>query len=95
MSQLEKDIDELCNEVVTKKDVIAGLKIIGELVGFGGVLYAVFMAVTVWIPGFGIPISSAAAVHAMRTIATEYPNLPKDQRRIVAKCAKFLTGIIN
>lgn len=95
MSQLEDDIEKLGNQVIEKGDVLAGIKLIGEIAGFGGVLYAAFMALTVWIPGFGIPISTGMAAYCMKTIAKEYPNLPRDQRQVVAKCAKFLSGILK
>ena len=94
MTQLEKDIKELADEVVTKKDLLAGLKIVGEIAGFGTVLYATFMAATVWLPGIGIPISTGMACVAMKHIVNIYPDLPTDQRRVVAKCVKFLTKII-
>lgn len=95
MSQLGDDIEKLGDQAIEKKDVIAGLKLIGEVVGFGGVLYAAYIALTVGIPGIGIPVSGAAAVQCMKIVTREYSNLPRDQRMIVAKCAKFLMGIIS
>lgn len=95
MSQLEDDISKLADEVVTKKDIKAAFAIMAEVTGGIAVFGLAATALTVWIPGLGIPISAALANQCSRVMAKEYVNLPTDQRRIIAKCAKCLHGIIS
>ena len=95
MSQLSDDIEKLADDVVTKKDIIAAFKIMGEVTGGLALFSMAVTAFTVWIPGLGIPISGALAARCLAMMAKEYANLPTDQRRVIAKCAKYLHGIID
>lgn len=49
----------------------------------------------VWIPGLGIPISAGLAEKCLTEMGKAYANLPTDQRRLIAKCAKWLHGIVD
>ena len=80
MSQLEEDIKKLGKEAITKGDIKAAFKIMGEVTGGLAIFGLAATALTVWIPGLGIPISAG---------------LPTDQRRVIAKCAKWLHGIVD
>lgn len=95
MTQLEKDMAELADEVVTKKDIIAAFKIMGEVTGGIAVFSVAIAALTVWLPGIGLPISTGVAVKSIGEIIKWYPNLPTEERRTVAKCAKWLYGIVH
>lgn len=95
MSHLEKDIEKLGNDVITKGDIKAAFKIMGEITGGLAVFGLAVTALTVWIPGIGIHISAGVAVKCLSEMGKAYANLPTDQRRIVAKCAKWLHGFIN
>ena len=95
MAQLEEDMRNLADDVVTRKDFKAAMAIVGEVLGFGSVVYIAFMALTAWIPGLGIPITAGCAAQCLRILAREYVNLPTDQRRVVAKVCKFLRGIVG
>lgn len=94
MTQLEKDIEELVDEVVTKKDIMAAFKIMGEVTGGIAVFSVAISALTVWLPGIGIPISAGMAMKCIGEMIKWYPNLPTEDRRIIAKCAKWLHGMI-
>lgn len=95
MTPLEKDMSELYDEVVTKRDIKAAFKIAGEVVGMVGAAYAAFCAITIWLPGLGVPLSGAAAAKLFQGLAQAYANLPTDQRKVVAKVCKWLTGFVN
>lgn len=49
----------------------------------------------VWILGLGIPISAGLAEKCLTEMGKAYANLPTDQRRLIAKCAKWLHGIVD
>ena len=95
MSQLEDDIKKLGNEVITKGDIKAAFKIMGEITGGLAVFGLAATALTVWIPGLGIPISAGIAGKCLSEMGKAYANLPTDQRRVIAKCAKWLHGIVD
>ncbi len=94
MSQLERDIEQLANDVIEKRDIIAAFRIMAEVTGGLAIFGLAVAALTVWIPGMGIPISAGIAVKCLQEMGKQYANLPTDQRRIIAKCAKWLHGII-
>lgn len=95
MSQLEDDIKKLGNEVITKGDLKAAFKIMGEITGGLAIFGLAATALTVWIPGLGIPISGGIAAKCLSEMGKAYANLPTDQRRVIAKCAKWLHGIVD
>lgn len=96
MSQLEEDIKKLGKEAITKGDIKAAFKIMGEVVTGGLAIFGLAAtALTVWIPGLGIPISAGLAGKCLSEMGKAYANLPTDQRRVIAKCAKWLHGIVD
>ena len=95
MSQLSEDIKKLANEAITKKDINAALKLMGEITGGLAVFSIAAAALTVWIPGWGIPISATLARILFKKMADVYCDLPMEQRMVIAKCAKWLQGIIR
>lgn len=86
---------KLGDEAITKGDLRAAFKILGEVTGGIAVFGLAATALTVWIPGLGFPISTGVACKCLQMLAKEYANLPTDQRRVVAKCAKWLHGIVD
>lgn len=65
----------------------------GEVTGGLAIFGLAATALTVWIPGFGIPISAGLAGKCLTEMGKAYANLPTDQRRIIAKCAKWLHAL--
>ncbi len=66
----------------------------GEVTGGLAIFGLAATALTVWIPGLGIPISAGLAGKCLTEMGKAYANLPTDQRRVIAKCAKWLHGIV-
>lgn len=66
----------------------------GEVTGGLAIFCLAATALTVWIPGLGIPISAGLAGKCLTEMGKAYANLPTDQRRVIAKCAKWLHGIV-
>lgn len=94
MSKLEDDIDKLADEAFTKKDALAAIKIIGEVVGLGAVAYIGGIVVSAIFGPTGVFVASAGAARALWVKLCQcYCDLPRDQRLVVAKLAKKMTGI--
>ena len=94
-SQLERDMKRYANEVISKQDMMAALTLLSEITGGIAVFGIAAAALTSWIPGMGIPISTGIAYAILRNIASVYVNLPTEDRRLIAKCANFFNGIVN
>jgi 2Fe-2S type ferredoxin len=93
LSQLEKDLTAYANEAWTKKDVIAGLKLIGTVGGSVGTVVAFITVISTGIPfvqQIGIPLTSAMAIRLITLAMKEYDRLDSDQRKIVRKAVRFL-----
>lgn len=67
----------------------------GEVTGGLAIFGLAATALTVWIPGLGIPISAGLAGKCLTEMGKAYANLPTDQRCVIAKCAKWLHGIVD
>ena len=97
MSKLEDDLKQYADEVYTKRDLKAGIKLISEVVGLVAVGGAVVTALVVWVPGVGVPMSAGTASLLGRYIVTEYTNLDEDKRKQIRAVVKWLkrgVGII-
>lgn len=95
MSQLEDDIKQLANEAITKRDIMSAFKIMGEVTGGLALFGLAATALTVWIPGLGIPISAGIAGKCLVEMGKHYADLPTEDRQAIAKCAKWLHGIVD
>lgn len=82
---------------ITKEDIKAAFEIMKEVTGeFSFWNRAEKLAtLNVWIPGLGITISEVLAGKCLTEMGKAYANLPTDQRRVIAKCAKWLHGIVD
>jgi ferredoxin len=95
LSQLEKDLTTYANEAWTKKDVVAGLKLIATIGGAVGIVNAFIALVSTGIPfvqSIGIPITGAMAMKLIIQAMKEYDRLDSDERKVVRKAVKFLHG---
>lgn len=91
MSTLEQDLARYANEVYTDHDIKAGWKLISELMGLvtlGGIAVT---ALTVWLPGIGLPISGGVAVQILRQLTQTYANLDEEERKQV----RAVVNLIN
>lgn len=94
MSQLDKDIAELADEVFTKTDAWAAVKIVGEVAALGTVMYIAGVVISAMFGPAGLIPASAGAARALYIqIGKSYCELPKDQRKVVAKLCKKKNGI--
>lgn len=93
-SQLQQDMAKYANEAINKKDLIAGFKLLSEIPGGILIFGTIATALTSWIPGAGIAISSATAAYALSKISDVYINLPTEDRRLIIKCANLLKNAI-
>lgn len=96
MSKLEDDIAKLTDDVLTKADAWAAIKIVGEVVGLGSVMAAAGVVISALFGPGGLAIGSIGACRYMLyKCGTVYCDLPSDQRKLVAKLCKKLYGVIN
>lgn len=94
MSQLDEDIAKLADDVFTKNDAWAAVKIVGEVVGLGAVMYLAGIVISAMFGPAGlIPASAGAARALYYQVGKAYCNLPSDQRKVVAKLCKKMNGI--
>ena len=82
-------------EAITKGDINAAFEVMVYVTGGLAIFGLAATALTVWIPGLGIPISAGLAGKCLTEMGKAYANLPTDQRRVIAKCAKWLHGIVD
>jgi hypothetical protein len=95
MSKLEEDLTRYANEVFTKADLKAGWKLVSEILGLitlGGIGIT---AMTVWIPGLGLPISSGYVAYCMAKLAHSYAHASEEERKQFRAVVKFLSGGIK
>ena len=92
MSLLSDDLEKFKNEAVTKKDIKAGFKLIAEIGGIITVAGVAFTAVTVWLPGVGIPVSGYVAFKIVQHSIKSYSSLDGKERKSVRAVVRFLTG---
>ena len=82
---------------ITKEDIKAAFKIMKEVTGeYSFWNWVENLAIlNVGKPVFGIQISEGLAGKCLTEMGKAYANLPTDQRRVIAKCAKWLHGIVD
>ena len=98
MSDLFTDLETYADEAWTKKDIKAGLRIIGEVAGVATIAGLGFTAVTVWVPGIqaiGIPITASAVGRLVVQLGARYADLPTEDRACVRKTISFLRRMVT
>lgn len=94
MSQLEEDISKLADDTLTRRDAEAALAIIGEVVGLGAVVYIGAVVISAIFGPGGVMVAGAGAARALYAkMCVAYCDLPREQRKVVAKLAKKMIGI--
>ena len=93
-TQLERDMAKYADDTFNKGDLKAGFLLLSEITGGIAIFGLIATALTSWLPGAGIPISSAMAAAGIKKIAEAYANLPTEDRRTIIKCANFLKRIV-
>jgi hypothetical protein len=95
MSALKDDLEKYADELFTKGDVKAGLKLISEIAGLVGLAAIAFTAVTVWLPGLNIAIPGAALAMGLRQAAAHYSNMNEKERKSIRSVARLFNGGID
>jgi hypothetical protein len=93
LSQLEEDLKTYANEAWTKKDVVAGLKLIVTIGGAAGTVVAFIAVISTGIPfvqSLGIPLTGAMAMNLITQAMKGYDRLNSDERKFVRKAVRFL-----
>ncbi len=82
---------------ITKENIKAAFKIMEEVTGeYSFWNWVENLAIlNVGKPVFGIQISEGLAEECLSKMEKTYANLSTDQRRVIAKCAKWLHGIVD
>ncbi len=96
MSQLESDLKTYADEAWNRRDIKAGLKLLGELAGIGGLCGLGYVVLTSWVPGLnalGIPISVGLAGQLLKAAYQHYADMAEEEREVVRKVVRVLHGI--
>ncbi len=89
---LSEDLDKYAKEVYTKKDIKAGLKLLREGIGFLSLFGTLTAALFIWLPGVGVPISTALAAQVLRNAVSLYDDLSENERRNVRAAVSWIKG---
>lgn len=92
MPNLEEDLAKYEEELFTKKDLKAGLKLLGELSGLVTIGGIAFTAAVSWMPALGVPVSIGMAKIICQTAVTSYARLNTEERKAVRSVVRFLRG---
>lgn len=92
MGTLVEDMATYADEVYTKRDLKAGIKLISEIAGLvavGGFLLAIL---TSWLPVVGIVLSAATVARIMFYSGRIYLELDEDQRKTLRAAVRWIKG---
>lgn len=95
---LQEDIDELADKFVSQGDVLAGINVILEIVGWFSVLgatlagLAALVSVAPWTAPFLTPI---VLIKLFNHVSNTYVNLPSHKRAVVAAAVGWMTGQVK
>lgn len=98
-SQLEQDLIRYKDEVLTKRDIVAGLELIGEITGIVGLIAAfgsLLTALPAIVTSVGLPASVAASAtglfkyRVIPKLPEIYANLPAGQRKLVRSAMRYV-----
>ena len=90
MGTLSEDLELYANEAFTKRDVIAGLRLLGELAGLASLLAIGVALSTVTIPFLG-PTLTKQAVYALSRVALNgYAELSTQERKQVRAVVRWI-----
>ena len=93
MATLSEDLEKYADEVYTKKDVKAGLLLLGELAGLVSIFGIGAALSTVTIPLLG-PSLTRSAVYGLTNVAFEkYKELSTEERKYVRAAISFLNPL--
>jgi hypothetical protein len=99
MSKLDQDLEKYADEAFNKHDVVAGLKLIGEISGMVALAGLAFTAITVWLPGLNIIIPMGVLGKGLSMAAKEYSNMDEKQRKQIRSVARLgregIDGIVD
>jgi len=95
MGTLDQDLDRWKDELFTKGDLKAGMKLLFEITGgvglaIGGIALA--SNVVPFLNSLGIPITMGAAHIVLRQAADAYAKLDTDKRKAIRAVASFVRG---
>ncbi len=92
MGTLLEDLEEYANEAYTKKDVVAGLKLLAELAGLATLFATVGALSTVTIPFLGPTWSRALILKLSHEALTQYEKLSAEERKKVRAAVSYATA---
>lgn len=95
MTKLEKDLAQHYDEAYYRRDIRAGIKLIGEVAGMVSIASLLASALFVWLPGIGIPITTIAAFRIIGGVATAYSDMDAEERRNVRAVVSWVNGGIR
>lgn len=95
MSQLANDLEKYYNEAYYRRDIKAGIKLIGEITGLISLVTLLSSALFIWLPGIGIPVTMIAATRVLQAAAQGYASLNHQERKEIRAVVRWVNGGIR
>ncbi|KAM3101701.1 hypothetical protein ACKFKF_06805 [Phormidesmis sp. 146-12] len=92
MASLEEDLKTYADELFTKNDLEAGLKIASELAGFVGTGGLGVAVCSTLVPILGIPVTITLARKLTFELAKRYVTMPTEERKQVRAVVRWIKG---
>ncbi len=90
MPDLSSDLETYADELYTRRDLHAGLKIAAEISGVVALAGLALTVLTVWLPAVGVPVSAATVATVLRQLALAYVRAPTEERKQIRAVVRYL-----
>lgn len=95
MANLQEDLKQYADELFTKKDLKAGLKLVKEIAGLTTVAMFAFEAVVNFFPVVSLPTTPLRIAVYMKLAAESYAKLSTEERRQLRAVISWIRGGFN
>lgn len=86
------DLGRYSNELYTKGDLKAGLRLLVEIAGYGSVAVFTVAAITIWLPMVGITLSGAVGAKILTEVMKAYASMSREQRKQIRAAVRYIKG---
>ncbi len=95
MGTLNEDLQKYSDELFTKGDLKAGLKLVGEISGAIAIGGLALTVMTSWLPAIGITVGAGTIAKVTYEVAKGYAAMPSDERKEIRAAISWLKGGFN
>jgi hypothetical protein len=95
LTKLGDDLEQYANDAYSRKDIVAGLKLLAELIGVGSVAAVAMALTTVTIPFLGPGPSRYVTRGLAQVLVNEYQELTTEDRKLVRAAMSIVPNPID